>query len=166
MSASGTARHHAAHCPAHRLGIWLGVEHDLLAAPGFGGSVDAFFQRDARAARPQPPAMATGQPHQHSAIILHEAGTHPGVEVKAHHPAEGLGHAAGQFHHILAAQIIAAFGQIEGAAMDGTKRLAPAIMGDFQPMRVVLLLPFRHHAFGAAAQAFLTQFAAIGIGQG
>jgi hypothetical protein len=45
------------------------------------------------------------------------------VEVKAHHPAEGLGHAAGQFHHILAAQIIAAFGQIEGAAMDGEEEV-------------------------------------------
>jgi hypothetical protein len=103
----------------------------LLAAPGFGSGIDAFLQCDARTASAQPPAMATGQPHQHRGIILHEARTYPGVEVKPHRPAEGFRDAAGQFHHILATQIIAAFGQIEGAAMDGAKGLAPAIMGDF-----------------------------------
>ena len=53
---------------------------------------------------------------------------------------------------ILAADVLAAFGHVQPAAMHRAERLAPAVMARLQPVRAVRLLPLRLHRLRPAAK--------------
>jgi hypothetical protein len=98
--------------------ILVAGEHHLLGPARFrAAEIDAFLDRQWRAVRAQPETLAGGQAQQGGAMILLQAGGDLRVQMEADH--EGLRLLG--LDEFLAAQILAAFGEVEPAVMDGAE---------------------------------------------
>ncbi len=128
---------------------------------GFGAAeVDAFVQADAGAVGPQAPAAAGREAQKDGFTVLLQAGFDGGVEVEADD--EGLG--VGGFDGVFAADVLAAFGHVDAAAVDGAEGDAPAVVAGVQPVGAVGFLARDLDVFRAAAEAFGAEFGGAGFG--
>ena len=125
-----------------------------------GAEVDALLQAYLRPVGAQPPAAAAGQAQQHRLAVLLHARLHAGVQVEAYH--EGL--RIGRLHRVLAADVLAAFGDVDAPPMDCAKRQLPAVVAGVQPVRAVGLLAGHLDMLGPAAQPVGSQLGRTGIG--
>jgi hypothetical protein len=141
-------------------------QHHLLAfAQSLAAEIHALLQRHMGAFGAQPPAGAAGEAEEDGFAVLLEARVHAGVEVEADGVGEtGLGVVPLDLDRILAAHVLAGFGEIQAPVMDGAEGFAPAVVAGFEPMRAIGLLSVQHDLLGAAAEAFGFEFGAGGVG--
>ena len=127
----------------------------------FGAAeIDALLQADPCPVGAQPPAAARGQAQQHRLAVLLQARLDRGMQVEAHH--EGL--RVGRLYRVFAADVLAAFGDVDAPAVDRAERAAPAVVAGVQPMRRARFLARHLDVLGPMAEPFWAQRRRAGFG--
>jgi len=134
--------------------------HDLLAPPGLAAAqVDRLVQGQPSPIGAKAPEWAGRRPQQDRGAILLHVGLYVRMQMEAQ--CERLRFRG--LDQILAADVLAAFGHVEAAAVHGVEWFLPAVMRDVQPMRAGGLLPVDLHHDGSTAKAIGFQFTAVQV---